>query len=1250
MSWRREYSGTRPGWHGDSTSLNFPSQSRSFGRPLSYLAAQGAAPFHEEHHEDAYPMAEPIDSSRVSNINFPSSYRKDGLGLMDDALAHSMDAESLHQNRAQHLQPARPASVAAERTPERWPSDSHSSLQFNSPHSRPLSTSIPSSLRDRSPSSSSALLDLLNRYPSARQNKHPAPQRLYWTEERPTSTLHFRPSVDERGFPIVELTVPRSTHRTTSLPHNNEFGDAVNQFNQLSNSFHEFSEKPHWREEARFTPINPQYSKTFPGKSLYSSIREDFDEPEQRSFPREAFPVTYQETVTTERSNGGGPTFRETRTTTDFGAGPKTFVERSAINPQINQLNGYRDPYNREPYRPLQFVVQDSRPTPTNFSLDAFVDEVLGEDMNRSTNQWRSSFAQMQEKFKNNEEASPSQHPYVNGSSRQSAILTKSSSHGDMRNDAVPPSVDRKAAEAPEFRKSPQITSYWENTLRSTTPIPLIPKQLSAAERLQLLQEDPNDPPRIPQRKVSGEILAQKRAQFQKEAERVASPTPYKSTIIQPIRIQTNGGSNFDHSDHRLIPQAAGVARFPLEEFALSPPQQNRPKIHSPSPDQLSESSSVYQMPSGLPHPKPKHNIKEQIYYAGLQQNTLPRSGLKVNPNFPSPSQGSVTSRISEFEGRPGTPTLQLGGADLNQPPSEPHSPGPLSPRTTVFRNHAPVIQMEMGNSGRSTPIPSMFDFSREEIRFEPVPQKTRQSVPAPQPIQTTSTNSPAGNVPSRLQFNHAGQKSVSPNAPAISTQQKTNVQAINKPRNEPSFTNQPPINGKPPIDSMSSSIYEPADSKVLTPRGLRRQPLAPVRAPVPKFYFPQGKPVSQHENDVAMRKALDVFRRLPGQKASVNEFEEVIKAAGIPLYWKRAIYDSITNKKNVDITQTEFCVWWRNMTSVANDEAARFVYALSGGKRDYLEREDFQSLCYDIIFTHPGLTFYHSATEFHPSYVDVVITRIFWNVNRSWSGRITAQELRRSDFLAQLHFLEKEDDINKETRYFSYEHFYVIYCKFWELDDDHDMLISKRDMLAHDEGALTPLVVNRIFSKAVVRGSRTEHIVEFIGLAEFAAFLMADEDKKNLTSVEYWFRICDLDGDGLVTLYEMEEMYGQVRDKLTSNKIDTMQFGDVACNLLDMIRPKNPNGFALSDLKKCPLAYRFFNSFTNWRKFFNQEINEGEKPVVRNDEGRELSEWERYCAEEYESLMEAEGDEQIDETHVNLDDEDMRNSFKDLL
>ena len=27
---------------------------------------------------------------------------------------------------------------------------------------------------------------------------------------------------------------------------------------------------------------------------------------------------------------------------------------------------------------------------------------------------------------------------------------------------------------------------------------------------------------------------------------------------------------------------------------------------------------------------------------------------------------------------------------------------------------------------------------------------------------------------------------------------------------------------------------------------------------------------------------------------------------------------------------------------------------------------------------------------------------------------------------------------------YFSYKHFYVLYCRFWELDTDHDGVISK--------------------------------------------------------------------------------------------------------------------------------------------------------------------------------------------------------------
>lgn len=110
-----------------------------------------------------------------------------------------------------------------------------------------------------------------------------------------------------------------------------------------------------------------------------------------------------------------------------------------------------------------------------------------------------------------------------------------------------------------------------------------------------------------------------------------------------------------------------------------------------------------------------------------------------------------------------------------------------------------------------------------------------------------------------------------------------------------------------------------------------------------------------------------------------------------------------------------------------------------------------YSHLSQDILESHPGLAFLQAAKDFHSRYVATVVARIFFNVNTSWSGRITLGELRRSNFLAVLASLEDEDDINLVTQYFSYEHFYVIYCKFWELDEDHDLIISRADLARHN-------------------------------------------------------------------------------------------------------------------------------------------------------------------------------------------------------
>ncbi|EYB93124.1 hypothetical protein Y032_0186g1091 [Ancylostoma ceylanicum] len=414
---------------------------------------------------------------------------------------------------------------------------------------------------------------------------------------------------------------------------------------------------------------------------------------------------------------------------------------------------------------------------------------------------------------------------------------------------------------------------------------------------------------------------------------------------------------------------------------------------------------------------------------------------------------------------------------------------------------------------------------------------------------------------------------------------------------------------------------------------GVKQQVKSPAIS-YPKFHFPQGIPVSAVENDATLRRVCLVFRSLPDEQCSLADMPRLCEAANLPLYWKHPIFMSLTKGEPRRASLMDFTAWWRAMTSVAHDEAARFVYTLTGGNKSFLSREDLYGMVMDIMHTHPGLEFCREAVDFHDKYCDVVIARITWNLGCVWTGKITADCLRKSDFLKCVRQLQEDSDINRCVRYFSYEHFYVIYCKFWEIDSNHDQIVSKADMKLHKDGAITDLVLDRIFFSCAVRLTKKDTM----NLIGFTNFLLAEEDKNHPTSVEYWFRILDEDGDGFISMYEMERFHQAVIDKLTEERIDTMSFKDVACQMFDMICPENGTAFRLMDLKKSPLSIRLLNALINWRKFYAQEVTEGTERVL-DENGRELSDWERFCSEEYETMMENE--EEVDENFfVSLDDD----------
>ncbi|KAK6644620.1 Serine/threonine-protein phosphatase 2A regulatory subunit B'' subunit beta [Polyplax serrata] len=420
----------------------------------------------------------------------------------------------------------------------------------------------------------------------------------------------------------------------------------------------------------------------------------------------------------------------------------------------------------------------------------------------------------------------------------------------------------------------------------------------------------------------------------------------------------------------------------------------------------------------------------------------------------------------------------------------------------------------------------------------------------------------------------------------------------------------------------------------------LQRQAKANKNVFIPRFYFPQGKPQAQQQTDTVLQKLASDFRTFPMGQVPQEKFHIIVKTCECPLYWKVPLFVAAGGEKLGYVDAHSFLDYWKQLETTCHDPAAKFMKILTRNEtRNFLLPEDFIPLIQDVVDTHPGLVFLKEANEFHSRYIHTVIARIFYCVNRSWSGRITLPELRRSNLLQIISLLEEEGDINQITQYFSYEHFYVIYCKFWELDRDHDLFIDRQDLTRHNDHALSSRIIDRIFSGAVMRGNSNKTNEDKMSYTEFVWFLLSEEDKQHPTAIEYWFRCMDLDGDGYLSMYELEYFYEEQLQRMELLGIATLPFEDCLCQMLDMIHPQCEGKISLADLKRCKMVTIFFDTFFNLEKYLDHEQRDPFASQRDHDAEGEMSDWDRFAAEEYEILVaEEEGNDNGDELSYDSD------------
>jgi serine/threonine-protein phosphatase 2A regulatory subunit B'' len=141
------------------------------------------------------------------------------------------------------------------------------------------------------------------------------------------------------------------------------------------------------------------------------------------------------------------------------------------------------------------------------------------------------------------------------------------------------------------------------------------------------------------------------------------------------------------------------------------------------------------------------------------------------------------------------------------------------------------------------------------------------------------------------------------------------------------------------------------------------------------------------------------------------------------------------------------------------------------------------------------------------------------------------------------------------------------------------------------------------------------------VDFRSFIYLLISTEDKTSLTSINLWFKLCDLDDDGVLSVHEIARLYEQQYERLAVTGNETIPFPDILRQLLDVIRPANLKYFTVADLVASKQAPLFFNTLVDLQKFIQQEYQPAALEQEMDEIVKKLTPWEYFALSEYEAL-----------------------------
>lgn len=213
---------------------------------------------------------------------------------------------------------------------------------------------------------------------------------------------------------------------------------------------------------------------------------------------------------------------------------------------------------------------------------------------------------------------------------------------------------------------------------------------------------------------------------------------------------------------------------------------------------------------------------------------------------------------------------------------------------------------------------------------------------------------------------------------------------------------------------------------------------------------------------------------------------------------------------------------------------------------------------------------------------------KFFFFLDPLRAGRIRIQDILACTFLDELLEL-RDQDLSKEvqeTNWFSAPSALRVYGMYLSLNEDHNGMLSKQELLKYGTGTLTPAFVNRVFQECLTYEGEMDY-------KTYLDFVLALENRKEPQALQYFFRILDVRQQGYLDAFTLNYFFRDILRKMEKHNKEPVRFEDVKDEIFDMVRPVDPLRITLKDLVACCHGDTVVSILIDLNGFWNYENRE---------------------------------------------------------